>query len=382
MVSQFDAIRPYDDNEVPQAISRLLGNDEFVTLIGKFSLPLLYRIFPSISSFLVKKALRRQLGRIKNISDFQQVAAKYATRLIKTSMDEIVYEGLDQIDKGKAHLFISNHRDIAGDSMLVDYGLHTHGGKTVRIAVGDNLIQKEYATDLMKLNKSFFIQRSVEGVKNMFRALTLSSEYIHHSLAEGESIWIAQSEGRSKDGVDLTDPAIIKMFALAKRKENFSEVISGMNIVPVSISYEFDPCDLLKAKELAIKEVEGQYVKPEGEDLLSLVIGLSGYKGRVTVRFGRKLEGEFTSAEEVSKVIDRQILNLYRLYPVNYYALSLHDEILYKECVSEIIRSQKDQVTDAKFDKRLAECPEAHRSKLIEMYANPVISKCRMADKP
>lgn len=377
-MSRFDNIRPYSDDEVPQVISRLLDNNEFIALIGKFTLPQLSRFLPPLSRLLIRKILRNQLRGVSNIRDWQNIAAKYAKRLISTSMDEIVYEGLEEIDKSDPHIFISNHRDIAGDSMLVDYGLHSRGGRTVRIAVGDNLIQKDFATDLMKLNKSFFIQRSVEGVKNMLRALTLSSEYIHHSLEEGESIWIAQSEGRSKDGIDVTDPAIIKMFALAKRKQDFSAVINSLNIVPVSISYEFDPCDLYKARELAVKEAEGKYDKPEGEDLLSLVIGLSGYKGRVILRFGKKLQGEFFSAEDVAEKIDGQIIDLYQLFPVNYYALSLYDEKLFNECVPEELRNQKEQVTDSRFDKRLAECPEDHRRKLIEMYANPVISKCRI----
>ena len=158
--------------------------------------------------------------------------------------------------------------------MLLDYALYESGFDTVRIAVGDNLVQVGFATDLMKLNKSFFIRRSEEGAKKVYAALLQSSQYIHHSLRNGHSIWIAQSEGRAKDGMDITDPAIIKMFALAERKADFDNLIERLNIVPLAISYEYDSCDIAKALELQVTEQEGVYEKPEGEDLANLARGL------------------------------------------------------------------------------------------------------------
>ena len=165
-------------------------------------------------------------------------------RIIRETTDGFEYSGIESLVPDQSYIFVGNHRDIAGDSMLLDYALYVSGFDTVRIAVGDNLVQVASATDLMKLNKSFFIKRSEEGPKKVYAALLQSSRYIHQSLKDGHSIWIAQSEGRAKDGMDITDPAIIKMFALAERKTDFSELIQRLNIVPTSISYEYDPCDV------------------------------------------------------------------------------------------------------------------------------------------
>jgi len=372
--NRFDSIRPYYDEEVSGVIRKLLNDREFIRLIGRFRLPLLTRFLPFIADSLIRSTLKKQLEGVGNIREWQEVAAEYARKLIDTSMDDLVFENIENLDTDKPYLFVSNHRDIAGDSMLVNYGLYINGGKTVRIAVGDNLVQKEFATDLMRLNKSFFIQRSVEGVKNLLRALTLSSEYIHFSIQEGESVWIAQREGRSKDGIDLTDPAIIKMFALAKRKEPFPEVIRSLNIVPVSVSYEYDPCDLLKARELSIRDTCGSYSKPEGEDLLSLVKGLSGYKGRVNVSFGELLDGNYESPEAVVREIDRQILGNYKLFPVNYYALSLFNQEKFGQLALKYPGEFPSEKSNLYLDQRIEESPSAHRNRLVEMYANPVLS--------
>ena len=380
-MDKFDAIRPYYDEEVPGVIENLLQDREFISLIGKFRLPRLTKIIPPLSYLLIRSYLRAQLKGISNIRGWQEVAAGYARRLIDTSMDHLAFANLEHLDLQVPHLFVSNHRDIAGDSMLVNFGLYTHGGNTVRIAVGDNLVQKKYATDIMRLNKSFFIQRSVSGVKNLLRALTLSSEYIHQSLREGESVWIAQREGRSKDGRDLTDPAIIKMFALALRKAAFGEVIKSLSIVPVAVSYEYDPCDLLKAREMSVRESSGRYEKPEGEDLLSLVTGLSGYKGRVVVSFGEPLSDDYESPEAVALEVDRQILSMYQLFPVNYYALSLLDADQYSEMGPRDDKGNLIKSEDKYLDERLQECPPDHRKWLIRMYANPVISKKQLQSR-
>ena len=295
-------------------------------------------------------------------------------------MTSFRHEGIRRLDKDKAYLFVSNHRDIAGDSMLVDFALFESGYNTVRIAVGDNLVQREFATDVMKLNKSFFIKRSAGGAKKVYAALLESSKYIHRSLEEGESVWIAQAEGRAKNGMDITDPALVKMFVLAGRKLPFRTVIEGLNILPVSIAYEFDPCDILKARELQACLTEGAYTKPPGEDLLSLVKGLGGFKGHVRVNFGEVLDGAFETPEEVAMEIDRQILTNLALFPVNFLALR---ELARMGAGEEFVSAWREvegavpSLSDTRFDERLAACPSEWRTQWLTMYANPVVNKLR-----
>ena len=377
-MSSFEDIRPYEDSEVSGVIERLVRDEEFIRFIGRWRLPLLYRFVPWFAHRLISRYLQSELGSVNSIATFQQVVEKNVSRILNKSTTGFRHEGFENLSKDKAYLFVSNHRDIAGDSMLLDYALFHSDFDTVRIAVGDNLIQREFATDLMKLNKSFFIKRAIDSKREQYAALMLSSEYIHSSLHEGNSIWIAQSEGRAKDGIDRTDTAVIKMLTLYNRKENgrkrdFAESISDFNIVPMSLAYEFDPCDAVKARELASLEATGEYNKSEGEDLLSLVEGLGGFKGNVVLRLGNILEGTFESPEAVAAEIDRQIIDNFELFPINYWALSKVDESPY----SDIWASIKDSVPtgDSKsFEKRLEECEAGARSQWLKMYANPVLS--------
>lgn len=381
-MSKFDDIRPYHDDEVKTVISSLLEDREFLDFLGKYHSPRLSRFAPPLVRLVARYVLRRALGKVSTIKEFQEVISYYAKRIVTETMTDFVFEGVDQLDSERAHLFVGNHRDIAGDSMLVDYALWLSGRDTVRIAVGDNLIQRKFATHLMKLNKSFSIRRAEEGAKKVYAALLQSSQYIHESIAEGSSVWIAQAEGRAKNGLDVTDPAIIKMFALADRKAPLGELVKQLSIVPVSISYEYDPCDLLKAKELSAIAESGQYQKPVGEDLLSLVKGLGEFKGQVYLRFGEALQGDFESPEEIANALDRQLLDNYQLYYVNYWAL----EQLAAEPGADTggyadtwraLGSTIHPATTAAFEARLADCPAAHRRQWLEMYANPVVNKYR-----
>jgi 1-acyl-sn-glycerol-3-phosphate acyltransferase len=382
LMSKFDDIRPYHDDEVKAVIQSLLTDTEFLDFLGKYHSPRLSQYAAPFVRIVTRYVLRRSLGKVGTIREFQEVISYYAKRIVTETMSQFVFEGLESLEAGKAYLFVGNHRDIAGDSMLVDYALWLSGHETVRIAVGDNLIQREFATSLMKLNKSFFIRRSEEGAKKVYAALLQSSQYIHESIREGASVWIAQSEGRAKNGLDVTDPAIIKMFALAERKTPLRDVVQQLSIVPVSISYEYDPCDYLKAKELSAIDEYGEYRKPAGEDLLSLVKGLGEYKGKVYLRFGDLLEGDFESPEEVANELDHQLLNNYQLYDVNYWALqqlagnSAQDDGDYLS-TWRALRGTVQLEDTGLFETRLANCPEPHRQKWLEMYANPVVNKYR-----
>jgi len=377
-MSSFEDIRPYEDNEVSSVISRLLQDEDFIRFIGRWRLPLVYRFFPWLVHRLVARYLRKELGDVDSIYAFQQVVEKNVSRILDNSTTQFRYEGFENLSKEKGYLFISNHRDIAGDSMLLDYALFNSGFETVRIAVGDNLIQRQFATDLMKLNKSFFIKRAIEEKRKQYAALMQSSEYILSSLNEGNSIWIAQSEGRAKDGVDRTDNAVIKMLTLSNRKKDgqkreFSESIADFNIVPMSLAYEFDPCDAIKARELASLAATGIYEKSEGEDLLSLVEGLGGFKGNVVLKLGEVMEGPFDSPEAVAKEIDRQIISNLELFPINYWALSLIDEDPYRD-VWNSLKESVGPFEPADYQQRLNECEVNARDQWLKMYANPVLS--------
>jgi len=244
-MTDFDHIRPYHDEEVPAVVSRLVSDPEFVDSIAQFSFPRLNQWFPWLIQPLVKTALARKASQINSVDSLQLEAKKYLSQTIESTTTKLTTSGLDNLRANEPHLFISNHRDIAMDPAFVNYALFTHGRDTLRIAIGDNLLQKPFASDLMRLNKSFIVQRSAKGVREKMAAYLGLSSYIDHSISEGCSIWIAQQEGRAKDGIDQTDPAIIKMLYMCQKKGNvsFSDHMNKLNIVPVAISYEYNPCD-------------------------------------------------------------------------------------------------------------------------------------------
>ena len=380
-MSDFEDIRPYHDEEVAGALQHLVTDPELIGFLSGWLAPGINRFAPGLVRACLSWYLRRAIRGVEDIAAFQNMVASYARKLVKEGTTEFVYEGFDKLEPGKSWLFISNHRDIAGDSMLLDYALYLNGLETVRIAIGDNLVQREFATSLMRLNKGFFIKRSAAGPRKTYAALLQSSEYIRHSIQAGHSIWIAQSEGRSKDGLDLTDPTIIKMFLLADRKKPVSSAIRELNILPLSISYEFDPCDVLKATELGRIAKEGHYEKPPGEDLLSLVRGLSGPKGRVILRLGSELSGEYETVNDVAAEIDRQIVSNLELFPVNYWALAKLEEEEYMTLARKV-GFQADRKDALALTKRLRLCPPEYRTFWLKMYANPVLNRARILGEP
>ncbi len=373
-MGSFEDIRPYEDLEVAGVVGRLIRDKEFLRFIGMWQAPRLHRFLPWLVEMQVTRQLGRQLSGVDSIRSFQEIIARAAERLVEESITEFRYEGLDKLSRQESYLFISNHRDIAGDSMLLNYALYLSGFDTVRIAVGDNLIQRRFATDLMKLNKSFFIKRSIEGTRNLYKALMQSSEYIRNSLREGSSVWIAQSEGRAKNGIDQTDPAVIKMLNLYDRKRDFAESIAAMKIVPMSLSYEFDPCDEMKARELTSVALTGKYEKTDGEDLLSLVEGLTGFKGNVVLRLGEVLDATFATAEEVADEVDRQVRDNLELFPINYWALSQIQEDHYQKVWNQV-RDKAAEGNRQDYEARLENCEARHREQWLKMYANPVVNK-------
>lgn len=366
----FDEIRPYRDEEVREVVERLTGDTELSKVILRFKFPKLAdSLLAKPLGWLVRRELSKRLAKINTVHDLQVYVGDYMAQMITSTTQGFTVEGLEELSSQGSYLFVSNHRDIAMDPAFVNYALHLSGRDTLRIAIGDNLLKKGYVNDLMRLNKSFIVQRSAKGIRQMMAAFNLLSRYIHHSIKEEQqSIWIAQKEGRAKDGIDRTDPAIIKMFCMAEKKTGkpFPDSITDLKIVPVALSYEYDPLDVDKSRELVQKQQDGHYAKGEFEDISSIAQGIAGFKGKVHVAFGKPLTGNFTDADAVAKAVDAQIRQLYRLYPSNYLALAALNEL------GDFVLPTFDAKTKAAFNERLAACPEAYKQQWLNLYANPV----------
>ncbi|WP_105199591.1 MULTISPECIES: 1-acyl-sn-glycerol-3-phosphate acyltransferase [unclassified Pseudoalteromonas] len=368
-MDKYADIRPYNDDEVAASVARLVADNAFVDLIAKHNLPAWLASIRLISRPLVRQQLQRKWGQVNSVQQVQLEVVHYLEQIVNNTTSKVTFSGLDKLDKNQAYLFISNHRDIVLDPALVNFGLHQHDMNTVRIAIGDNLLQIPYITELMRLNKSFIVKRSAKAPKEMLKALTQLSAYIYDSLTEGHSIWIAQREGRTKDGFDQTDPALLKMLQLngRKQKKDFAEYVRELKIVPVSISYQYEPCALSKAKELYHKKHHGEYVKSAGEDIESIVEGFTSDKGHVHLAFGQPISNDCSTPEDLAKTIDKQIVESFYLHPGNYIAAKHANAVVDSE--SEDVKA---------FAQRMEAIPEHLRDLVTAIYAKPVLRKEEM----
>jgi len=363
-MDQFHDIRPYNDEEVRPVIDGLLANPDFIRSIAGFSYPRLVRVFPALVCWLARRRLTTQLQDVHNVKSMQGIIALYMDKMIEKTTSRLTHSGLEALSRNKAYLFISNHRDIAMDPAFVNYMLYHAGFDTLQIAIGDNLLKRPFVTDLMRLNKSFIVRRSLKG-RDLLKSSKQLSEYIHHCINTGRSVWIAQREGRAKDGVDRTDTALLKMLALARRDEGLMAALNALHIVPVAISYEFDPCDLLKADELHQKSEHGTYQKTDQSDIHSIVTGMVGFKGHVHVSFGKEITLSSEDAEQAAALVDAQIIRNYLLQPTNHLAL---------QKLQGDATAVPDDDSVRRFEVRIAEAAPEIRPWLLQMYANPVLS--------
>lgn len=368
MTESFDEIRPYSDNEVEDVLESLISDQELLIALGRYRMPRLSRWLPAISNHLVQANLRKALEGIQSVSELQSLVAPIVGRLVRNTITDFEIKGLERLKRDQAYLFISNHRDIAMDPALVNYALYQEGFGTSRIGIGDNLIRKPYVSKLMRLNKSFIVRRSVQGRKEKMEALLQLSNYIYSSIQQGSPVWLAQKEGRAKDGRDETDTAVLKMLHMGRRKQGWqlSESLNQLNIVPVSISYEWDPCDQMKARELASVSSGVQYTKHEDEDYMSIVKGLQGEKGGVTIHFGEPLNMSSNRAEDWSQAIDDFIHSHYKIYPNGYQAYMK----LFGELPNQVNASQLKQ--DQELTRRLEGLSPEEQKHLLSAYAQPV----------
>lgn len=371
-VYDFEQIRPYNDEEVRDAINSLIADPELE--------PFFRNLFPIFDFHKFK----RQLKHVKSVYDFQSIFAYSAMKfVIEKSIDRFSVSGVDELDTKKAYLFITNHRDIVLDSSLMNFALFEKGHNTAQTAIGDNLFISPMITHLLKLNKSFTVKRNIQQRAFYDYSKSLSA-YISHTIKDrNQSIWIAQREGRAKDGNDKTQYSLLKMLMMNLEKSE-KESFFDLNILPVAISYEYDPCDVLKAIELYMNEHEMNFEKTRDKDMRSMVQGLMGDKGNVHVAFGSPLGVDDNGGEDellyndwvknVADKIDLQIYTNYRLWNSNYIAF----DILYKT------KRNSDKYSDTEkkeflryLNKRAEMAPEDFDKAeivtiLLTMYSNPV----------
>lgn len=370
--AEFDAIRAYENRDLGATIKTLFADEAFRSVLQS--------LFPNQSLPLLEK----QLSSYTSILEFQKnFIHGLVTQLIQKTGNGLTLDISALTNKGLPYTYISNHRDIILDSALLDILLiDAEFPQTVEIAIGDNLLVYPWIKHLVRLNKAFIVQRSL-SLREMLAASKLMSRYMHFVITQKKNpIWIAQREGRAKDGNDRTQEAVLKMIAMGG-EGTAAERLMAMHIVPLSISYEFDPCDFLKAKEFQMKRDNPAYKKTRADDLINMQTGLFGYKGRVHYACAPCIDDWIATREGLSNAeffaatarrLDEEIYRNYRLYPNNFVALDLlNNRKDYISHYSEEDKVQFEQYLRQQIDKiDLPNKDEAFlRERLLKMYANP-----------
>lgn len=368
----FDPIRPYYEDEIPAALKRIVEDPQFDNLLEY--------LFPDEQHHEVKSNILSSESRY----DFQRKFMLPVIRAIlgKTA-GEITDSGMENVLKDSGHVFIANHRDIILDSYILAQQLFEHGHDTCRITWGDNLMVSPFVVDLGKVNRMVTVFR--EGSpKEMLRNSQMLSAYIRQTVTEeNQTVWIAQRKGRSKDGTDTTDVGVLKMLCLLGRKDIIKS-LKELQIIPVSISYEWEPCDTMKVREL-LMSAGNTYVKDENEDLRSIIGGVVSEKGRIHVHTGKPLKDELDSIDsslrpneiiqQVASLIDRHIHSNYKLWPSNYYAYDLlNNNDKFKEHYDEAIRKKFNERLQNALD-TIKSDDEVVKNLFLKLYANPVYNQ-------
>ena len=373
MNRNFDDIRPYTDAEMPEAMQRI-ANSEYLKPICDF-------VFPEENVETIKK----MISEISTIEEFQMKVMYFVNdQIIKNTIDRLSCEGIAYLNPKKKYLFISNHRDIMLDSSLLQQLLHFNGIPSTEITFGNNLMNSQLVIDIGKSNKMFTVIRSATA-REFYNNFLLLSEYIRHAITKkGESIWIAQRNGRTKDGNDATDQGIIKMFCMSNT-QNLVQSIEELNIVPVAVSYQWEPCDMFKTKELYMSRENTKYVKQKNEDFVSILTGITQQKGNMNftickpiekeeyIAFANEMPNKFYSS--IARLIDERIYKGYKLFDTNYIAHDIRSKTnKYVEHYSSEMKEQFLQrlhyvVNQIDGDKEIIS------SIFLGIYANPVDKK-------
>lgn len=369
----FDDIRPYYDSEVREKMRLMLKDKTFDDVLMH-----LFKNRPKV------EMVKFQLRRVRSIKQLQGVFIYDLLHwLVDKTSKGLRCTGIDKLDKKKAYLFISNHRDIILDAALLNFLIFEHGMNTTQVAIGDNLLLYEWIEHTVKLNRSFVIRRGLPP-RELMTASKKVSHYIRKSITEDNiSIWIAQREGRTKDGFDKTQDSVLKMLNMSN-EGGISDGFNELNIVPVSISYEIEPCALAKLKELIKKEHYGQS-KTSKDDLKSMSMGMFQPKGRIRFAFGDPIETHFTLAEnneqrnkyirDIADIIDTQIYKNFKLWPNNYVA---YDMLMQEHRFKDRYTSGEQKAFEMMVEQALIniDYPITDiQERFLRVYANPVINK-------
>jgi 1-acyl-sn-glycerol-3-phosphate acyltransferase len=388
-VNNFDDIRPYNDQEIKAALEGLLKE------------PLFYKMMKWVYPDLGKTVIQSMMKQIKSVDQFQQEFGAPVFKVVaQKTTSGLTFSNMELLEKGKPYLFLSNHRDIILDSALLNVSLMEKGYDTTQIAIGDNLLQTSFAKNLVRANKNFIVNRNINAREIFFYSLRLSN-YIRNTIVNDRvSIWIAHREGRSKDGDDRTASGLLKMFTLSSAQA-IEDSLLPLNIIPMCVSYEYDPCDILKANELVHVKLFGSYDKKPGEDFYSMVKGLTGHKGRVNIAVGNPMDKAIEEMRfiqhknekvlHLANAVDTEMHRIFRLWPNNFIAYDmLHGTRDYRDRYTNIQKIAfanyiRGNVIRLGLNRRKLGLPREGFSKsvrdiMLEMYSNPVVNKRKVTN--
>ena len=377
-MSKFDAIRPYYDAEVNQAIQNGLHH------------PIMKAMMQFTFSDTPEEVWKSQLLKTHSIRDFQcNFIYEAIQKVLQKSSDGLTTSGFEKLEPNTSYLFISNHRDIILDTSLLNIALFDHGLVMTASAIGDNLVKKDFLKSLSRLNRNFVVQRGLPP-RELLQSSQLMSEYIQQLLLrENRSVWIAQREGRTKDGNDATHTGVLKMLAMAANNDAVLEYFKAIKIVPVSISYEYDPTDALKMPQLMAEANNEVYKKTSNEDFNNILGGILGQKKRIHIHVGDILDKELDAIaletsnankqiQAITKCIDDAILKSYTLWPTNFIAYDL----LYKQNrFSKFYTDQEKSLFERRLEMRIDSKNDQMKDSFLAMYANPVVNKLKYDDQ-
>ncbi len=373
-MQKFDAIRPFYDAEINESILRVIHHPMMKSLMN-FT-------FPEMSD----EEWKERLTKTQSIRDFQcNFIYHTLLKVLEKSSDGLSTSGFEKLEKGESYLFISNHRDILLDTTLLNVALFEHGLVMTASAIGDNLVKKDFLNILAKLNRNFLVKRGLTP-RDMLGSSKTLSEYIGHLLLhESRSVWIAQREGRTKDGNDATNPGVLKMVGMGSDEANLMDYFKKIKVVPVAISYEYDPTDVLKIPQLLAEANNEVYIKEKNEDFMTLLSGVMGQKKRIHIQIGDILKTEIEEIkgglsnsnkqiQALAQVIDDSIIKNYKLWPTNYIA---YDILNKTKIYSNLYTADEKSLFERRLEMRIdAENPVALQG-LLDMYANPVVNKLK-----
>lgn len=373
-MSKFDEIRYFYDQEVNERLQSI-ARDPMMKALMNFT-------FPDTD----EQVWLEQFKNVHSISDFQHQFVAFAVRqILAKSSDGLTTSGFDKLDKKTPYLFISNHRDIVLDTSLLNLVLLEGDYIMTASAIGDNLVRKKFLNVLAKLNRNFLVQRGLPLREQLTSSQTMS-EYIREQLYnENRSVWIAQREGRTKDGNDSTQQGVLKMLAMAAGDQSLTDYFKSLKIVPVSISYEYDPTDSLKMPQLLAQHRDEEYIKGKNEDFTNILSGILGQKKRIHLHAGDVLDTELDEIaatidnknkqlQAIAQVIDRSIISNYKLWPTKYIAYDLLHNI--NTYASEYTEQEK-QLFVRRLEMRIDPSDPVSREYFLAMYANPLANKLK-----